>query len=112
MPEWRADQPSRKIAYKFYGTPAWRNCSKAYKKSVGGLCEKCKAKGLIVPGEIVHHKIELTAENIDDPSITLSWSNLELVCRSCHSEVHGFTKRRYVVDEMGRVMGRDLHSPL
>lgn len=112
MPEWRTDQPSRKIAYKFYGTPAWRNCSKAYKKSVGGLCEKCKAKGLIVPGEIVHHKIELTAENIDDPSITLSWSNLELVCRSCHSEVHGFTKRRYVVDEMGRVIGRDLHSPL
>lgn len=93
---------------KFYSSPAWKNCAKAYKKAAQGLCERCKAKGLIVPGEIVHHKTELTEDNLNDPSIALSWSNLELVCRSCHSEVHGFTKRRYKVDEMGRVTGRDI----
>lgn len=35
----------------FYSTWAWRNCRALYIKSVGGLCERCLAKGLINPAE-------------------------------------------------------------
>ena len=93
------------FAKSFYTSRAWKNCRRAYAASVGGLCEDCKAKGLITPGEIVHHKIELTPENINDPAVTLSWSNLRLVCRECHARKHGARERRYTVDPLGRVIG-------
>jgi 5-methylcytosine-specific restriction endonuclease McrA len=93
------------FAKSFYTSRAWKNCRRAYAASVGGLCEDCKAKGLITPGEIVHHKTELTPENINDPAVTLSWSNLRLVCRECHARKHGARERRYTVDPLGRVIG-------
>lgn len=93
------------FAKSFYTSRAWKNCRRAYAASVGGLCEDCKANGLITPGEIVHHKIELTPENINDPAVTLSWSNLKLVCRECHAKKHGARERRYTVDPLGRVIG-------
>lgn len=37
---------------------------------------------------IVHHKIELTPRNIDDPAIALGEDNLETVCRTCHALIH------------------------
>lgn len=96
---------AKDYARKFYSSAAWKNCRTSYAKKVGGLCERCKAKGLIVPGEIVHHKIHLSPENLSDPNIALAHDNLELVCRECHSEVHEMNKRRYKVDEYGRVTG-------
>ena len=60
------------------------------------------AKGIVRPGEIVHHKAHITPQNINDPSITLDWSNLMLVCRDCHGELHAQGKR-YTVDAMGRI---------
>lgn len=91
------------FAEKFYKSKPWQRSSGDYKASVNGLCESCKRKGLIVPGEIVHHKIKLTPQNIDDPAVTLAWSNLELLCRKCHAKAHGSTKR-YRVDSFGRVL--------
>lgn len=72
-------------------------------RSAGGLCERCLKRGLIVPGEIVHHKIYITPANVDNPSITLNPENLELVCRDCHAEEHAGRQLRYKVDELGRV---------
>ena len=85
----------------FYVSPEWIRCRKAYAKSVGGLCERCKDKGIITAGEIVHHKIPLTPENIDDPEIAYGFNNLELVCRPCHEELHGRLRdrKRYHFDE-------------
>lgn len=102
---------AKDFAKAFYGSPAWIGCREAYKKYKGGLCERCKAKGLIVPGKIVHHKIYLTPENIWDVDISLNFDNLELLCKNCHEEEHNnevshperFRKRRYTVDEFGRV---------
>lgn len=51
----------------------------------------------------MHHKIYLTPENINDPSVTLSWENLELVCRECHAEEHTGIQKRYKIDDTGRV---------
>ena len=96
--------PMREFAANFYKSKKWQATEKAYKKSVGGLCERCLARGHITVGEIVHHKIHIEPHNINDPSITLSWDNLQLLCRSCHGEVHKASPaRRYICDGSGRV---------
>lgn len=87
----------------FYKTTAWKACREAYASSVGGLCERCYARGRVSPGEIVHHKIHLTPENAHDPDITLNWDNLEMLCRNCHAIEHSKTGRRYTVDMFGKV---------
>lgn len=92
----------KEFAKKFYKSKAWQRTRKAYSASVGGLCEQCLKRGVYNAGEIVHHKQELTANNITDPSISLCWNNLELLCRDCHGKAHGSAKR-YKVDEIGRV---------
>jgi len=84
---------SRGKQAEFYKTAQWVNCRDAYLRSVGGLCEKCKAKGLITPAVIVHHKVHITPENVDDPTVTLSFDNLMAVCRLHHAELHGNVKR-------------------
>lgn len=73
---------------KFYWTRQWARTRTAYRKARGGLCERCLAKGIIAPGDIVHHKIHLTPENIGDVSLSLDFSNLELLCRDCHAAEH------------------------
>ena len=93
----------KKYAESFYKSRAWQNCARAYKASKGGLCERCLKDGKITAGEIVHHKIHLTPQNINDPAVTLNWENLELVCRDCHAAEHG-NKKRYTVDDYGRVI--------
>ena len=89
------------FAHDFYCSWNWVKCARAYRKSKGGLCERCWSKGLIVPGEEVHHKIRLTPENITDPSVSLNWDNLELLCKNCHMEEHN--KTRWRADELGHV---------
>lgn len=87
---------------EFYKTKAWQDCRNRYFESVGGLCEKCRAKGKIKKGEIVHHSIHLDEENFQDATISLNPANLILVCRECHALEHGAHKCRYTVDEFGR----------
>ena len=90
---------------KFYSSGAWKNCQKAYLKSVGGLCEKCKEEGLITPAEIVHHKIHLSPETINNPEITLSFSNLCALCRKHHGEEHRTSApKRYRIEADGTVI--------
>ena len=78
---------------------------------MGGLCERCYQQGIYTPGDIVHHsKVHVTPENVDDPEITLSFDNLELLCRDCHAKVHGemygHDARRYAVDDYGNVTAK------
>lgn len=87
---------------EFYSTRQWKKCREAYKKSVGYLCEECLRNGKIVPAEDVHHIQKLTPQNVNDPSIALSFSNLMALCNPCHDKMHG-RARRYTVDEYGRV---------
>ena len=96
----------------FYNSMAWQKTSRAYKQSVGGLCEKCMSRGLVTPAEIVHHKIPLDDKNVTDLSISLSWDNLQALCRQCHAEEHeamyaARTGKRYRIDKNGRVVIRD-----
>ena len=95
-----------KEASDFYKTKARQKCRDAFARSKGGLCERCLKRGLYVPGEIVHHKIYLDEATVHDPEILLSWSNLELLCRKCHGEEHDSRKRRYTIDEFGKIVTR------
>lgn len=94
----------KEYAKTFYKSKRWQSTRLAYLKSVGGLCERCLKKGLYHPAVIVHHKVYLTAENINTPGISLNWDNLEAVCRKCHEDEHkGTGNRRYIVAEDGSV---------
>ena len=86
---------------RFYTTQAWRKARDAVLKEHGGLCQICMSKGLIEPAVHVHHRIHLTAENINDPHITLDRSNLMALCEACHSEQH--RTKRWRCDALGRV---------
>ena len=76
-------------ARKFYKSQAWLKCRNAYiRKRVGidgGICEECKDD----LGFIVHHKEQLTPENVSDPEISLNEANLEYVCKKCHDDFEG-----------------------
>ena len=92
-------------AKPFYKSSAWLKTREAYAASVGWLCEDCLAKGLIVPGKVVHHRTPLTPQNISDPTVTLDWRNLKLVCQDCHAWEHRQHKgERYVIAADGRVV--------
>jgi len=70
-------------AKPFYKSKAWQDCRDAYFIFRHGLCERCGG-----PGLIVHHRIYLTPQNINDPNVSLNWENLELVCATCHQHEH------------------------
>ncbi|WP_313894690.1 HNH endonuclease signature motif containing protein [Psychrobacillus sp.] len=73
----------KRVGDKIYHTSAWRKLRQSYYGSQYGMCERCDA-----PGDIVHHKIHITKENVNDPSVTLNADNLELLCHSCHNKEH------------------------
>ena len=70
-------------AMPFYQSRQWERCRLGYLKSQHYICERCAGGA-----SIVHHRIYLTQENIDDASVTLSWDNLEAVCQDCHNREH------------------------
>lgn len=83
---------ARDFARAFYNGKAWKKCRAAYishRRSLdGGMCETCHER----PGYIVHHKQELTPENINDPDIALGFENLKYDCLECHNKEHGKNK--------------------
>ncbi len=97
------------FANEFSRSRTWRKCRDAFARSRGGLCERCLARGIINAGSAdmplqVHHRNKLTPENIHDPTVTLNWANLELLCKECHdAERTGEAAKRWTVDEAGHV---------
>lgn len=94
---------ARDFAIDFYRSPEWKSCRKGYIKFRAGLCERCLENGIYTPGKVVHHRIHLTPENINDPSVALGWENLKLVCQDCHAAEH-ITHKRYIFDADGNVI--------
>ena len=89
---------------RFYKSRAWQQCRSAYIASVGGLCERCSARGFIVPGYIVHHKKYIDLDNITDPKILLSFENLEYLCQKCHNQEHFKEHKRYTINADGSIL--------
>ena len=93
---------ARAFSVDFYKSDAWESCRAAYLQSVGGLCEECLRQGLYTPAVIVHHKIHLTPDNITNPEVSLSFSNLEALCRLHHGTVH--SGKRYRIGPNGEII--------
>ena len=74
---------NRRIGDKIYKTHAWKKLRQSYYTKQHGLCERCGQ-----PGDIVHHKVYITKENVNDPNITMNEKLLELLCISCHNKEH------------------------
>ncbi len=80
---------AKEWAKSFYKSDKWIKCRNSYIQNRiridGGMCEECKKR----IGYIVHHKINLSPTNIDDPEVTLNHNNLEYVCKDCHDHFDG-----------------------
>ena len=89
-------------AKKFYESSAWKVTRDSVMAECNYICNRCNNKH--GPAEIVHHKIWLTPENIDDINITLNKENLEPLCRVCHTLEHegvSTTAKGIMFDENG-----------
>lgn len=88
----------------FYDSKAWQQLRMEILKEKHYLCERCMKEGIYKPAIEVHHKIHITPENINDPSITLNKDNLECLCHECHTKEHiKKNEKRYCIDELGNV---------
>lgn len=85
--------------FKFYQSTAWKKCRNSYMSSKLYICERCTN-----PATICHHKIYITIDNIDDPTITLNHDNLECLCRDCHNKQHFKDDEEFIFDEDGNVV--------
>ena len=65
----------------FYNSSKWRKLREYVCVSRHYICEECGEYG-----DQVHHIIEITPKNINDPSITLNEDNLQLLCEECHNK--------------------------
>jgi hypothetical protein len=74
---------AKEWAIRFYKSKEWQDCREAYIASVFGLCEMCNGAGYIV-----HHKIRLTPDNINNPEISLNNIHLQYLCIDCHNKTH------------------------
>ena len=94
----------RDFAKEFYQSKAWKKTRRYVFERDLGLCRRCGK-----PGDIVHHKVYLTPENIGDPSISLNVDNLETLCRECHAAEHEGelpTDKGLTFDENGDLIER------
>lgn len=88
---------------EFYNSTAWRRLSRAFLLSKNYICERCGQ-----PAAIAHHKIHLTAANIDNPKISMNPANLEALCLDCHNKEHfgtgGATAQGLTFDRDGNLI--------
>lgn len=92
-------------AEQFYNSDTWRACRFAFLQTKGFDCERCSTPDDPVPATIAHHKVYLTARNINDPAVALHFDNLEALCQDCHNKEHHEKKNaRYKFDENGNVI--------
>mgnify|MGYP004499851927 CR=1 FL=1 len=89
----------KEYAKRFYLSKAWEQTRNAYYTYKCGLCERCGEAG-----DIVHHRIYITPQNIHDSNITLNFANLELLCQDCHNKEHSTKPKRYVFDANGKII--------
>lgn len=80
-------QENRTKQKRFYSGKKWKKLRDMY-LAEHPLCERCLKAGRAQVAEHVHHKIELTESNYNDPMISLNPEYLEALCFDCHSKEH------------------------
>ena len=102
MSFYKENRPKQK---KFFSSKKWMRCRDTY-LSEHPVCERCIKMGIAVSAEHVHHKTELTEENVNDPLIALNPDNLEALCFKCHQHEHHSASavgKDYFFDEDGNL---------
>ena len=65
------------------------------------ICEHCGKPIVRKYDCIAHHKVELTADNVNDYAVSLNPNNIALIHFACHNRIHerfeGFKQRVYLV---------------
>ena len=97
---------ARDFAKQFYNSSAWKKARMMCLSKNHGICQRC---GKTFPSKdlIIHHRVHLTPDNINDPEITLNQNNLECICWSCHSIEHGNKNdlnKEFVFDDDGNII--------
>jgi len=103
---------AKDYAKGFYNSQNWKRTRASYYSFRRGQCERCmqefnegkRSLADIQPGFIVHHKDYITPENLSDPTIALSFDNLELLCKDHHNKEHKAKGKRYSFDAEGNVI--------
>ena len=87
----------RSIDNHFYSRKQWIECKNEYLKSVNHLCERCLKAGRIISADIVHHKVYMNENTVNDPALAYGFDNLEALCLDCHNKEHFGTaeEKRY-----------------
>ena len=75
---------AKDFSRKFYNSKRWKMIRNSFIASKFGICERCGKPN----AKQVHHKNYLTEDNINDPSISIDFNNLELLCDTCHQNEH------------------------
>lgn len=89
--------------HQFYCRKPWRDLSFRLKVERGGKCERCGFTAVTKEdwGMLIgHHTVELTDETVDDPTIALNQTLIEIICLDCHNKEHrrfGHQKHVYIV---------------
>lgn len=90
---------SKDFSRDFYNSNAWKKTRNAIIARDLGLCQICKKR----PARIVHHIVELTPENINNPAISLGEDNLISVCMTCHAAIHDKKPATIEYDNQGNI---------
>lgn len=85
-------QRSNPEVAKFYNSKTWEKVRASYKLYRHNICERCGGIGYFV-----HHKKYITAKNVFNPEVTISFDNLELLCKDCHNKEH-FAQNDFTID--------------
>ncbi|WP_329757492.1 HNH endonuclease [Acidaminococcus intestini] len=96
---------ARDFSKRFYDSKSWKDLARLSREKKHFICDKCGRPGATQ----VHHIIELTPDNINNPSISLNPRNLMLLCNDCHNRMHhrfeqGASSRTYSYDSEGHVV--------
>ena len=83
------------VLKSFYASEAWINfrmliINERANRDGGICCEHCKKRIAHARDVTLHHKIELTPENVYDVMISLNPENIMVVhAHPCHDQIHG-----------------------
>ena len=101
----RDEDEKKQLRAKLYGTKKWLKLRKTYLME-HPLCEKCLAKGKVVPAEDIHHI--KSPFNYDDMSVNwnlgLDYNNLQALCKECHIEEHKSQKGYVSAEDVIRAL--------
>jgi hypothetical protein len=87
--------------HRFYCSKEWRELSFNLKIARGGKCKRTGKVFTDMSQLIAHHApIELTEDNVNDPTIALNPDNIEIISFTEHNKEHrrfGHSKKVYIV---------------